>query len=85
MNEDNNNNKNKMPLFPKNVVNFAFFLQIKWNVKGVNKILATKWSFLMQQVSLYLNTKNARKACFKKYYAIGVFQLLQRQICKGNR
>ena len=29
--------------------------------------------------------KNARKTSFKKYYTIGQFQLLQRQICEGNR
>ena len=30
--------------------------------------------------------KNARKIGFKKcYYTIGLFQLLQRKICKGNR
>ena len=35
------------------------FLQIRW--KGVNKILVIKWSFLMQQVSLYFNIKMAGK------------------------
>ena len=30
---------------------------MRWNVKGVNKILVIKWSFLMKQVSLCFNKK----------------------------
>ena len=44
-----------MPLFAKHVNHFGF-LPIKWNMKGVNKILVIKWLFLIQQVSLYFST-----------------------------
>ena len=33
------------------------FLQIRWNVKGINKILVIKRSLIMPQLSLYFNTK----------------------------
>ena len=49
-----------MPLFPKNV-HFGF-LQIRWSVEGVNMVFVIKRSFLMQQVSLYLNTNLPRKS-----------------------
>ena len=64
-----------MPLFPKNVGEIFGFLQTRWNMKGGTKDLVIKWSFSMQQVSLYLNTKNVRKTGFKKYYTIELFQL----------
>ena len=67
LNEDNKKNNKKIPLFPKNVEHFAF-LQMRWNVKAVNKILVIKWLLLMEQVSLYFNTKMPGKK-----YTIGVF------------
>ena len=64
---------------------FSNFLQMKWNVKGVNNVLIIKWSFLMQKLLLYFNKKNTRKTSFKKYYTFGRLQSLQRQICEVNR
>ena len=45
------------------------FLQMTWNAISVH----------------IFKYKNARKTSYKKYYTIGLFQLLQRQICEGNR
>ena len=58
------------------------FLQMRWNVKDFrNKVIV-----LMQQVSLYFDTKNARKTSIKKYYTISLLQLLQKKkICERNR
>ena len=40
-----------MLLYPKD------FLQMRWNVKGINKSFVIKCSFLMQQVSFYFHTQ----------------------------
>ena len=77
-----------MPLFLKKVMHFGF-LQMRWNVKEVNKI--TKQDFSNKVIVLNATSvlifqyKNARKTSFKKHYTCGLFQLLQRQICEGNR
>ena len=47
------------------------FLQMRRNVKKVNNILAILWSFLMQQVSLYFNTKTPGKQVSK--YIVSVY------------
>ena len=52
------------------------FLQIRLSVK---QDFSNKLSFLMQQVSLYLNTKNARKMILKKYMHLVYFNY-----CKGK-
>ena len=64
--------KQKISLFPKNVVQFGLFLEMKWNVKGVNKILVSDRLF---------QYKNARKTSFKKYYTISSISITT----KANR
>ena len=56
-----------MPLFLENVVHFGFF---------TNKIVIV----LNATGIVIFQYKNASKMSFKKYYTIGLFQLLQRQI-----
>ena len=43
------------------------------NVKGINKILVIKWSFLMHQVSLYFNTKMPGKRVSKNIIPLVYF------------
>ena len=48
-------------------------------MKGVNKILVIKWPFLMQQVSLYFNTKMSGKRVSKN-----IIQLVYSNYYKGK-
>ena len=49
------------------------FLQTRWNVKGVDKILVIKWLFLMQQLSLYFNIKMLGKKFSKNIIKLVYF------------
>ena len=55
---------------------------MSWNEKGgkQDKVIVLNTTSL-----LIFQYKNAGKTDFKKYYTIGLFQLLQKQICEGNR
>ena len=55
------------------------FLQMRWNVKDVNKILVITVIVLNATSVIIFQYKNARKTSSKKYYTIAIFQLLQRQ------
>ena len=68
----------KCRYFPK-ILCILGFLQMKWNVKGVNKILVIKWSFLRQQVSLYFSTKMPGKQVSKN-----IIQLVDINYYKGK-
>ena len=60
------------------------FLQMSWNVKGVKKIFSNKGIVLNTTSVLIFQYKNARKTGFEIYYTVGLFLLLQRQICQEN-
>ena len=60
------------------------FLQVRWHVKWVNKILVIKVIVLNATSVVIFQYKNTRKTSFKKYYRICLFCLLHRQICEGN-
>ena len=70
-----------MPLFPENVMHFGFFTNEMECERG-KQVFGKKWLFLMQQVCLYLNTKNFRKTRFKKYYTIGLFGKSAKEIVR---
>ena len=72
-----------MPLFPKNVI-FAFFTN-KMECERGKQDFSNKVVVLNATSVLIFEYKNCQEDGFKKYYTIGLFQLLQRQICKENR
>ena len=74
----------KMPLFPKNVVHFGVFTN-DMECEKDKQDFSNKVIILTATRVLIFQYKNARKTSSKKYYTIGLFQLLQRQICEGKR
>ena len=74
-----------MSLFAKNVTHFKFFTN-EMECERCNQVIVlnatTILIFQYKNISIF---KNVRKTSFKKYYTIGLIQLLERQICKGNR
>ena len=62
----------KITLFPKNVVNFGFFTN-EMECERAKQDLVIKWSFLMQQVSLYLTTKMPGKRVSKNMIQLAYF------------
>ena len=86
VNKDNkkNNQQKKMPLFPKNVVHFEFFTN-EMVCERCKQDFENQVIVLNAKCDLILQYKNTRKTNFKKYYTIGLFQILQRQICQGDR
>ena len=73
-----------MPLFIKNFVHFGLFTN-EMECKRGKQGFSNKVIFLNAASFLIFQYKNARKTSLKKFYTIGLFQLLQRQICQGNR
>ena len=69
-----------MPLFAKNAVHFGFFANEMECERGkqdfINKAIVLNGTTVL----LIFEYTNSRKTSFKKYYTIGQFQLLQRQI-----
>ena len=73
-----------MPLFSKNFKQFGFITNEMECERG-KQHFSNKVIFLNATSVLIFQYNNARETNFKKYYIIGVFQLLQKQVYKGNR
>ena len=71
----------KIPLFPKNFVHFVF-LQMRWNECERGKQDFSNKMIVLNATSVLIFQY---KKSLKRYYTIGLFQLLQRQICEGDR
>ena len=68
-----------MPLFPKNVIHFGVFTN-EMECKRGKQDFSNKMIILNETSVLIFQCKNATKKSFKKYYTIGLFQILQKQI-----
>ena len=76
-------NNKKMPLFPKNV-HFGFFTN-EMKCKSGKQNFSNKVIVVNATSVFIFQYKNTRKTSSKKCYTVGSFQLLQREICEGNR
>ena len=68
-----------MPLFLKNIVHFGFFTN-KMECERGKQDFSNKVIVLNAPSVLIFQYKNVRKTSYKKYYTVGRFQVLQRQI-----
>ena len=68
-----------MPLFPKYVVHFGF-LTYEMECERGKQDFSNKEIVLNSTSVLIFQYKNSRKTSFKKYYTIGLFQLVHRLI-----
>ena len=85
LNENNKKITKKKCLYFSKMLCILGFLQMRWHVKGVNKILVIKSSFFMQQVSLYFNTKMPVRRVSKNIIHLVYFNYYRRKSAKKRK